>query len=71
MATKYNCPCLDKSHDDEPIFVLCARDLTADFAVEMWIAQNVARLREDHPKIVDARRVMLAMQEWPRRRLPD
>lgn len=44
MATKQNDPCRDKSASNEPIFTLCARDLTADLVVEFWI-QTQLRLR--------------------------
>ena len=36
--------CLGKSQDDEPVFVLVARDLTAPRAVELVGAHGRARL---------------------------
>ena len=71
MATKANDPCRDKSRDDEPIFTLCARDLSADRYVEGWAQEHSNRLGQYHPKIVEARAVAEAMRRWANRNMPD
>lgn len=51
MAYKTNDSCLAKAHDDEPIFVLMARDPEAPAVVMEWIKRSIhtqpdAKLRE-------------------------
>lgn len=40
MATKHNSSCLQKAGDDEPIFVLRAKDPTAPYIVRNWVRIN-------------------------------
>ncbi len=56
--------CLGRSADDEPVFVLCARDVTAATAVRKWATS--AELRGDVPlgKIAAAFDVANAMDIW-------
>lgn len=67
--------CLAKSADDEPIFILCARDIFAARAVREWadeLERNAARLPLDaggltagrQEKIAEARRLALQMDRW-------
>jgi hypothetical protein len=65
--------CLEKSADDEPIFVLAARDSLAVDTVVAWI--NLAQKRKvSQAKIADAVTVLSAMMVWQQQhppRLPD
>lgn len=71
MATKRGgCPCYDKAADDEPIFVLRAKDALAPIAVEHW-AELAAKLGVPVPKVLEAFRCAEAMRAWPNRKLPD
>lgn len=58
--------CLGRSADDEPLFVLCARDLTSDTAVRYWI-NLAAHAGASDAKLNDARRVADAMRDWRER----
>ena len=79
MATKtdvlneaaYGKGCLGKSADDEPVFVLCARDPLAANLVRDWAddyerfhVRNGTYTIERKQKVTDARRASLAMDEW-------
>jgi hypothetical protein len=57
--------CLAHCQDDEPIFVLCARDLTAPRAVEAWAAGVSEYPEPDDDKIRGARECADAMARWP------
>ena len=70
--------CLAKSQDEEPIFILCARDTFAAGMVREWAdrvestAARIGELTKDRiAKVADARRLALAMDNWPVKRLPD
>lgn len=71
MATKAECladaasgqGCLGRSKDDEPVFVLVARDSTAPHAVREW-AMTVAQHFGPCEKTVEAFRVAAAMDAW-------
>jgi len=56
--------CLGRSKDDEPVFVLCARDITAASTVRTW-AQTLV-LCKDVPtaKIADAYALATQMEAW-------
>ena len=41
VATKHNCPCLEKAADDEPIFVLRAQDRCAPAAIRAWVHRAI------------------------------
>lgn len=58
--------CLGKSKDDEPLFILCARDITASATVRKW-AETLA-LRSDAPKakIAEAYELADRMDAWRR-----
>ena len=70
--------CLGKSADDEPVFILVARDKFAARLVREWAdwveheaavtAQLTAIRRE---KIADARRLAMRMDQWSTKKLPD
>jgi hypothetical protein len=40
ISTKYTSHCLSKAGDDEPIFVLRAKDRTAPAAIGQWVLIN-------------------------------
>lgn len=63
--------CLNKAKADEPIFVLRAQDMCADFAVERWAEAASATLGADHPKIKEAMALAEQMRAWPTRKMPD
>ena len=71
MPTKHDSPCLLKAADDEPIFVLRGRDITAEIAIAAWIQANIARLGFQHPKILAAQATITAMRNYHTRKLPD
>ena len=53
--------CLGKAADDEPVFVLRAKDRLAPMIVEIW-AEMAALL--DSPKADDANRLAGMMRTW-------
>lgn len=55
--------CLGRSQDDEPLFVLCARDRLAVDVVDYWI-KLAEHAGVNDPKLNDARRLRSAMREW-------
>lgn len=55
--------CLNRSQSDEPLFVLCARDVIAHEAVRTW-AMRAERLGVNPEKVADARAVADAMVAW-------
>ena len=72
MGTKRNpgaFDCYANAADDEPMFVLLARDKHAPFLVRMW-----ARLREidgeNADKVAEARGCAEAMAKWVAKRTP-
>lgn len=67
--------CLAKSADDEPIFILCARDVFAADTVRVWAdsVEGVAAMRglddggltaERKAKIAEARALAIQMERW-------
>lgn len=63
MATKHENSCLNNSADDEPLFVLCARDPDAPATVRDWAARAGVRGAPDR-KVVGARAVAEEMERW-------
>lgn len=55
--------CLGRSADDEPVFVICARDITSTEAVLGWM-QLAGGLGAGAEKLLDAARVAIAMTAW-------
>lgn len=63
--------CLANCADDEPIFVLVARDVTAPNVVRMW-ASDAEMENVPQEKVDGAREVALAMNKWKgRKKRPD
>lgn len=65
--------CLANSAPDEPVFVLCARDVTAPDIVRLW-AVNAASRGVSYKKCQEAREVADAMERWQKEhgsKLPD
>lgn len=63
MSTKNDSNCLKNSQDDEPLFVLCARDPLAPALVREWAARAGAQgVREE--KTVGARQIAEEMDRW-------
>jgi hypothetical protein len=70
-STKHNSVCLERSADDEPIFVLTARDVAAPIAVEEWV--KLSRRHELHPesKLEGALALADEMREWRLKNIKD
>lgn len=62
--TKHNNRCLIKSQDDEPVFVLCARDPLAADTIDVWTNAAYNRKAHDSDKIDDALGVIKAIKKW-------
>ncbi len=63
MSTKHDSKCLENSQDDEPLFVLCARDPDAPGAVRDWANRASLRgVRQD--KVSGARILAEDMDRW-------
>lgn len=63
MATKHTDSCLQKTADDEPIFVLRARDSLAPEIVEAW-ADAAEKAGTPAKKVEEARMQALMMRAW-------
>ncbi len=63
--------CLGKAAPDEPVFILRAQDLHADYAVECWADAAAVMLGHAHPKVQEALLLAENMRKWPNRKLPD
>lgn len=62
--------CLNRAADDEPLFVLRARDLLAVDLVRVWVLR--AHEKGVNPeKIREAREIAEQFAAWPDKRLPD
>jgi hypothetical protein len=70
MATKHNSVALSNAKDDEPIFVLRGQDSLAPDVVRQW-ADRAERAGCTIDKVREARDLADAMEQWPRRKLPD
>lgn len=55
--------CLGRSRDDEPLFILCARNRLAVDTVDFWIRQ-AEHAEVPDAKLNDARRLLRAMRDW-------
>jgi hypothetical protein len=55
--------CLNRSREDEPVFVICARDVLAPRMVEMW-AEWAERAGVHQGKTTEARQLAKDMREW-------
>ncbi len=63
MANKHTEQCLMNSADDEPVFTLCARDVTAPAAVRDWAAR-AAFAGAPPEKTGAAYRIAVEMETW-------
>lgn len=62
--------CLGKAADDEPIFILRARDMHAADLVHKWAI--FARTTDcPNDKVLEAIALSEAMERWPNRKYPD
>jgi hypothetical protein len=55
--------CLGNSADEEPVFVLCARDPGASEMVRLW-AENAQHMGVPLEKVLEALEVVNAMDAW-------
>ena len=63
--------CLGKSADDEPVFILCARDTLAPDTVRTWADAAEAAMCNPE-KVASARALADQMEAWQgNRKLPD
>lgn len=58
--------CWNKAADDEPLFVLRAKDLLAPKAVKRW-AEMALRSNHEQCKCTDAMLVAYEMEDWYRK----
>lgn len=61
-STKHTSCCLQKANDDEPIFVLLARDLTAPETIAKWVALNIGI--QPFEKLYSALKTAEQMMDW-------
>jgi hypothetical protein len=62
--------CLNRATDDEPVFVLLGRDVSAPTTIKYWIADRISQgknVRSD-PEIRDAELMADYMEGWRRDR---
>lgn len=73
MGTKRNpgeFDCYEHAEDDEPMFILLARDESASFLVDAWADKREQNIRlglhpeEDRAKVREARECAAAMRLW-------
>ncbi len=67
MGTKNNpgrFDCYDKAEDDEPMFILLARDPVAATMVRIWIKLRRLVGKVDSEKIGEAKLCADAMEKW-------
>lgn len=55
--------CIGRTADDEPVFLICARDPLGGTIVRQWASGAIAH-RVDPAKIADALRIASAMDAW-------
>ena len=60
--------CLNRAKDDEPVFVLLARDFVAPSTIEYWAFHRCVNGKNQpgDPQIVDALALAQRMREWKR-----
>lgn len=58
--------CLNKAEDDEPLFILRAKDLTAPTIISFWVEERIKRgLNErNDPRILEAVSQITNMISW-------
>lgn len=66
MGYKNDDRCLDKAEDDEPIFVLLGRDLTAPETIIRWVEARLGKglNKHDDAQIVEALAHADRMVKW-------
>lgn len=62
ISTKHTSQCLRKAGEDEPIFVLRAKDPTAPQVIVKWVAENIGV--QPFEKLQGALALAHEMQEW-------
>lgn len=62
ISTKHTSRCLRKAYDDEPIFVLRAKDITSPSIIKQWVAQNIGTQPLEKLKI--ALELAIEMEQW-------
>lgn len=58
--------CLGRSHPDEPVFTIVARDRLSGDTVRMWAIayMNLTGCGPDHPKVTGAMAIAAQMDTW-------
>ena len=58
--------CINRAADDEPVFVLRAKDIAAPWAIREWIKarQEFGLNNKFDAKLLEAERLALQMDEW-------
>ena len=62
--SKHDSACLDKAGNEEPIFVLRAKDLFAIPVIEVWLMWFENLHGQSHPKAIEARMLVNKMLAW-------
>jgi hypothetical protein len=62
--------CLNKAADDEPVFVVKARDILAAGTVRYWVNSAIAH-GVPKEKWEEAQAIADQMDRWPNRKIPD
>ena len=62
--------CLGKAADEEPVFILRAKDKHAPMAIRLWA--HLAQMSGcSSQKVSEAMNLASAMEQWPDRKYPD
>lgn len=67
MGTKANpgkFDCYEAAADDEPLFVLRAKDATAPDLIRDWALQRIRRRKKIDPKVMEALDCAHDMESW-------
>jgi len=62
--------CLGRAEDDEPVFVLRARDMLAPEIIHEWV-DRAEKAGCSAAKVAEARELANKMVHWPGRKFPD
>lgn len=64
-ASKSN-SCFNRAKDDEPVFVILARDVTAPYVINSWINRRLAtgKNKSKDKQIREARELAVEAENW-------
>ena len=64
-------PCLDKLKPGEPFFVLRGQDMLAPDVIQIWVERAAESGQLSERKFEEVISIIMAMENWPNRRMPD